>query len=553
MKLLKYILILSLVVLVTSCSKSPVTVYVNGKIYTLDNKNTIAEAMAVRDKKIIDIGRNDEIKSKYDTKDIVDLKGKTVIPGFIDLEGSIVEFGRNLNFINFINAKSIDDITKVITEKAKEKKEGSWIVGYAMNEVNFSDDDLLKLNKSILDNAAANYNVYILNLTGDMAWCNTKLLQTLQITNLTPDPKDGEIEKDAKGEMTGLLYDKAVNLIKEKSPELSKEDMFQSVQTASKELARYGITEVHDRTVNKESLQLFKQLIDSGKFYSKVYGVLSVGDETFEEYLQKGIEKNYKDQLTVRSVSVDYDGALNLQAAAMKDGYLKNSTNTFLYATAEEVETNLKKALDKNFQFCIKTVGDKAVNDNLNVIEKVLKEKSYKDPRITLEYIEFVQPNDLKRIGELKIIPSVRPDVTLNNIESINEYIPAGNIVNLGLWNSLLQNAGYLAAGSNFPYSNTISPVTLISMLVNRQPQDTLIKNIPGINQKLSVLDAVKAFTVYAAYAGFEEDIKGTLEKDKYADFVVLSDDIFTMNPKDIAKIKILRTVMNGKIVFEQQ
>jgi predicted amidohydrolase YtcJ len=552
MKFLKSILILSLVVLVTSCSKSPVTVYVNGKIYTLDSKNTVAEAMAVRDKKIIDIGRSDEIKAKYDTKDIVDLKGKTVIPGFIDMEGSVVEFGRNLNFINFINAKSIDDITKVIAEKTKEKKVGSWIVGYAMNEMNFSEEDLLKLNKSILDNAAANYNVYILNLTGDMAWCNTKLLQTLQITNMTPNPKDGEIEKDAKGEMTGLLYDKAVNLIKEKSPELSREDMFQSVQLASKELARYGITEVHDRTVNKESLQLFKQLIDSGKFYTKVYGVLSVGDETFEEYLQKGIEKNYKDQLAVRSVSVDYDGALNLQAAAMKDSYLKNSTNTFLYATAEEVETNLKKALDKNFQFCIKTVGDKAVNDNLNIIEKVLKEKNYKDPRITFEYLEFVQPNDLKRIGDLKIIPSVRPDVTLNNIESINEYIPPGNIVNLGLWGALLQNTGYLTAGSNFPYSNTISPVTLISYLVNRQPQDTLIKNIPGINQKLSVLDAVKAFTVYAAYAGFEEDVKGTLEKDKYADFVVLSEDIFTINPKDIAKIKILRTVMNGKIVFEQ-
>lgn len=553
MKIVKSILILSLLMLLTSCSRSPVTLYVNGKIYTMDAKNTIAEAMAVRDGKILETGKTDDIKKNFDSKDIVDLKGKTVIPGFIDMEGSLVEFGKNLNFINFINAKSIPDITKVISEKAKEKKEGSWIVGYAMNELNFSENDLVALNKSILDSVAGKYNVYVLNLTGDMAWCNTKMLQTLQITNTTPNPTDGEIEKDEKGELTGLLYDNAVNLIKEKSPEISKEDMYQSVKMASSELAKYGITEVHDRTVNSESIRLFRQLIDSSALSVKVYGVLSVGDETFEEYLQKGIEKNYKDQLTVRSVSIDYDGALNLQAASMKDAYLKDSKNAGAYATQDDVENNLKKALDKNFQFCIKTVGDKAVNDNLNSIEKIFRDKKYDDARIIFEYVEFIQPADLKRMGELKIIPSVRPEVTLGNIENLKGLIPDINAVNLGLWNSLLQNSGRIAAGSNFPYSNIISPIALIHLLVNRQPLDTTLKNIPGMNQKLSVQDAVKAFTVYAAYTGFEEDTKGTLEKDKYADFVVLSDDIFTVQPQDIIKIAVLRTVMNGKSVFEKK
>ncbi len=553
MKIAKSILILSLLMLLTSCSRSPVTVYFNGKIYTMDGKNTVAEAMAVRDGKILETGKNDEIMKNFETKDMVDLKGKTVIPGFIDMEGSLVEFGKNLNFINFINAKSISDITKVISEKAKEKKEGSWIVGFAMNELNFPESDLLALNKSILDSAAKNFNVYVLNLTGDMAWCNSKMLQTLQVTNTTPNPNDGEIEKDEKGELTGLLFDNAVNLIRDKSPEISKEDMYQSVKLASTELAKYGITEVHDRTVNRESIRLLKQLIDSSALSVKVYGVLSVGDETFEEYLQKGIEKNYKDQLTVRSVSIDYDGALNLQAASMKDGYLKDSKNTGAYATQEDVENNLKKALDKNFQFCIKTVGDKAVNDNLNSIEKIFRDKKHDDARIIFEYVEFVQPADLKRMGELKIIPSVRPEVTLGNIENLKGLIPDVNSANLGLWNSLLQNTGRITAGSNFPYSNIINPIALIHILVNRQPLDTTIKNIPGLNQKLTVAEAIKAFTIYAAYAGFEEDTKGTLEKGKYADFVVLSDDIFTVQPQDIIKISVLRTVMNGKSVFEKR
>jgi len=383
-----------------------------------------------------------------------------------------------------------------------------------------------------------------------MVWTNSKLLQTLQITNLTPDPKDGEIEKNEKGELTGLLFDKAVNLVKEKSPQISKEDLTGSLQLATLELAKYGITEVHDRTVNKESISLFKQIIDSNKLAVKMYGILSAGDETFEEYLSKGIEVNYKDYLTVRAVSIDYDGALSLQAASMNDKYKIDARNTFLYATDEEIETAYKKALDKGFQFFVKSVGDKAVTNNLNVIEKVLKEKNPKDHRTVLEYIEFISPNDIARLGALKIIPSIRPEETMSNIEILKDFIPETNSNNVGMWNAMLLSTKYITAGSNFPYSNYISPLTLIHLLVNRQPLDSNLSNIPNLNQKLSVLDAVKAFTVYAAYSSFQEGTKGTLEKDKYADFVVLSDDIFTFDAKKIKDIKVLKTVVNGKIVF---
>lgn len=552
MQYIKSILILLLVIVVTSCSKSPITIYNNGSIYTLNENNTKYEAMAVRDGKILDIGTNTTIKEKYDGSEVIDLNGKTVIPGFIDMEGSLVEFAKNLNFINFSNVKSVAEVQKIIEEQVKSKKEKSWIAGYGFNELNFTEEELLSLDKSQLDKVSPNHLVYIVNITGDMVWCNSKLLQELQITNMTPNPKDGEIERNDKGELTGLLYDAAVNLVKEKSPEISKEDLGTSIQTASKELTKYGITEVHDRTVNKGSIDLFKQLIDSNKFYVKMYGILSVGDESFDEYLKNGIEQNYKDMLSVRAVSIDYDGALNLQAAAMNDKYKVDSKSTYLYSTEEEIETNLRKALEKNFQFYIKAVGDRAVNTNLNIIEKVIKEKNPKEHRTVLEFVEFVQPNDISRFGSLKVIPSVRPEVTMENIEGISEYISENNLNNLGLWNSLLQNSKYITSGTNFPYSNIISPIALIHILVNRQPVDTVITNVPNLNQKLSVIDAIKSFTVYAAYSGFEEGTKGTLEKEKYADFVVLSDDIFTVDQKKIKDIKVLKTVINGKVVFSK-
>jgi hypothetical protein len=248
---------------------------------------------------------------------------------------------------------------------------------------------------------------------------------------------------------------------------------------------------------------------------------------------------------------MDFDGALLLNGAQMKDEYLKKTENNYPYLTPEEIETVFRKALDKKFQFCIKTVGDKAVSSTLNVIEKVLKEKNYDNHRTVLEYTEFVSPEDIKKFGELKIIPSVRPEVSLANLEVYKQMIPEQNGNNLALWNSLLKSSGYIAAGSNFPYSNVINPLQLIYILVNRQPLDTVLQNITGMNQVLSVEDAVKAFTKYAAYAGYEEEFRGTLEIDKYADFVVLSDDIFKIDPKKIKDLKVIYTAVNGNAVYD--
>ncbi|MCU0373528.1 MAG: amidohydrolase family protein, partial [Ignavibacteria bacterium] len=203
------------------------------------------------------------------------------------------------------------------------------------------------------------------------------------------------------------------------------------------------------------------------------------------------------------------------------------------------------------FQFCIKTVGDKAVSTSLSIIEKVLKEKNYGNHRTVLEYTEFVSPDDIKKFGEMKIIPSVRPEVSVTNLEVYRQLVPEQNGNNLALWNSLFKSSGSITAGSNFPYSNIINPLHLIYILVNRQPLDTVLQNIPGMNQVLSVEDAVKAFTKYAAYAGFEEEYRGTLEIDKYADFVVLSDDIFKIDPKKIKDLRVIYTAVNGNTVFD--
>jgi predicted amidohydrolase YtcJ len=327
--------------------------------------------------------------------------------------------------------------------------------------------------------------------------------------------------------------------------------MLNAVEAGSKELLKYGITEVQDRSVNKESISIFRELIDSGKFPIRIYCVLTGNDESFDQYINKGIEVNYKDKLSVRAVTIDYDGSVELQSAAMKDEYISEPKRKKPYTDDTIVENIMRKALDKNFQFTIKTVGDKAVNSALNIIEKVNREKNINDARLKLESIEFIQPGDINRIKELKIIPSLRPEACMYDIDVIPLKIPNSNTKNFALWNTLLQNAGMITTGTGFPFSHSINPFIQMYYLSQRQFVDTVRKNIPSENQKILLMDALKSYTIWAAYSGFEDSFKGSLEKGKFADMVVVSEDIFGNDAKILLRTKVLKTIINGKTLYE--
>nr|HMS64595.1 amidohydrolase family protein [Ignavibacteria bacterium] len=421
-------LLLFTLIVFFSCGEKPDIVYTNGKIYTMDENNTVVEALAIKNGKILETGSSKEIGEKYNSEEVFDLKGATVLPGFIDSEGSIIEYSKNLNFINLSYAKSIKEIEDMVLEKTKNTYEGEWIGGYGWSELNIPESELLKIDKKILDKIAPNYLVYLVNANLNTVWVNSRVLNTLKIDKNTVPPPDGEIERYEDGEPTGMLFDAAVNLVKDSIPGLLKFEMSKQIEKGAKEIVKYGITEVHDRTLGKEGLEIFRQLIDSNKFPLKVYAIISGEDSSyFESFLNKGIESNYKDKLTIRAVSLDYDGAFELQDAAMTEDYLADPKRKIPYVSDAEIENVYSKAADKNFQFFLKAVGDKAVNNSLNIIEKEYKKKNPKDPRTVLEYCEFVTPKDLNKISELKIIPSVRPDICMNDLQIVSQIIESDN------------------------------------------------------------------------------------------------------------------------------
>lgn len=547
---MKRIILLALAVFLYSCGEKPEFIYTNGKIYTLDDKNTVVEAIAVNQGKIIDMGTSKDILDKYSSENVIDLKGAPVIPGFTDSEGSIIEFSKNLNYINLSYAKSIDEIKSLVSDKVSKLYEGDWIGGYGWSELNIPEEDILNMDKSVLDKIAPNNPVYLVNINFNTVWVNSRLLRMLNIDKNTPSPPGGEIEKYQDGELTGVLYDSAVNLVKNNIPTLMRTEMKSQIEKGVREIIKYGITEVHDRTLGKEGLDIFRELITGNRFPLKVYAIISGEDSAFaNSFFDKGPEILFNDKLTIKAVSVDYDGLFELQNSVMNDEFTEEPKRVTPYITDEQFKDIYSKCIDKNYQFCIKAVGDKAVSTALNLIETVNKQKNPNDRRTIIEYCEFLNPKDLVKISELKVIPSVRPDVCMNDIQIASQIINPENMNKIGLWNSLIKSGGMITTGSDFPF-HQINPFVQIYYLVTRQYLDSSAVQVPNPDQKISLLEAIKSYTVWPAYASFQEKIKGSLEAGKYADMIVLSEDIFKADVKSIPNIKVMMTIINGKVVY---
>jgi len=557
MKKSKYLIVFILftgLIILSSCSKSPDIIYVNGKIHTMDNQNSVVEALAVKDGRIIQTGTTAEITSKYESAERIDLEGKTVIPGLTDAEGSLVNYALNLSNIYLEKFTSREELKNSIKEKTGKFPPGTWIKIYYYGNDESTDDSLIKIDKVFLDEAAPEHNVYILNYTGTLAICNSKMLETLKINSETQPPENGDIAVYENDEIAGLLFGEAVKLINEKQRTISREDMAKYLELTSNEIVKFGITGVRDKTLNKESINIIRNLIDSNKFPLSLYVLISYEEtDLFNEYITKGIEENYKDKLTIRGVSLDVDGSFEFSLSEMSEAYKNENKNYFSFNSENEVDDFIKKAFDKGFQVNIKAVGDKAITMTLNVIGKNLQNKNQGDHRTVLEHLQFVQKQDIAKFKEYQIIPSIRPEIHIDDISILNALTNERFSEITGLWKSLMDNSGRIITGSDFPFPNrTIIPFVQMYYMVTRKGFDPQNSAINNPDQKLTITDAVKAYTIWAAYANFDEEDRGSIEKDKFCDMVVLSEDIFGMenSPEKLLTIEVLKTIVSGKVIY---
>lgn len=552
MRALKILFLAVFCIFLASCSKKPEVIYVNGKIYTLDKNNTIVEAIAVYEGKILATGKSSELTEKYKDAKVIDLKGKTVVPGFIDAEANLMEFSKQLSLLDLRNARSVDEILAMVKERAKTSKPDEWIGGFGWDELKLSEKDLERLNYSLLDGASTAQFIYLVNALGNTTWVNKKVLDLTKVTKDTPDPENGAIGFDDNNNPTGLFYESAQSLVINVLPQPSEQEVMSNITRGINELFKYGITEINDANITEQGLSVYKKMVDDNKFPIRLYAMIPGKGPLFEKYVSSGPE-NYKDRINVKCVSLEYDGYFETQDAAMENDYNEEPKRMTPFNDDFDIKEMTKKANEKDFQVSVKTVGDRALTQTLNAIESVNKEVKPKAGRTRLEYLEFVTPQDMQRIKQMEIIPSIRPEVTLADKYVLNDIIKPENGQNLGLWNTLYKQNNIIISGTDFPY-HTISPLVVMYYLSSGLSLDTALNRAANNSaQKLTVLEALKSFTVYAAYASFAEDVKGTLEKDKFADMVVLSDDIVSGDANMLLKAKILMTIVRGEVVFENK
>jgi predicted amidohydrolase YtcJ len=552
MRLIKISLALVFCALLASCSKNPDVIYTNGKIYTLDKNNTIVEAIAVREGKILATGKSKDLTDKYSSAKVIDLQGKTVVPGFMDAEGNLMEFSRNLDFIDLRGTKTLAEIIQRVTDKVHASKDGDWIGGFGWDDLALPPEEFQKIDHTTLDKISTKDYIYLVNARADIVWVNQKVLDAAKITKDTPNPENGEIEKNDRGQPTGLLYDDAQELVMKILPQPTEQQVMTNVERGISELFKYGITEIDDANMSEEILSLYKKMVDENKFAIRLYAMINGKGPLFEKYLKSGPE-NYKDRIHVKCFELEYDGYFETQDAAMENDYFKDPKRKTPYNDEYDIKEMTKKAFENNFQVSVKANGDRAVNSTLNAIESVTKEVKPKAGRTRIEYAEFVTPADMQRIKQFEIIPSVRPEVSLVNKVIVGDLIDPENAKNQGLWNTLWKQNGIIISGTDFPY-HIINPLIQMYFLSTGMTLDTATnKTVNNSAQKLTVLDALKSFTVWSAYACFEENEKGTLEPGKLADMVVLSDDILTSDPKALLTTQILKTIARGEIMYENK
>jgi predicted amidohydrolase YtcJ len=512
-------------------------ILINGKIFTgLDEKPRF-QAVAVKDGKIIAVGKNEEIAEYIGpSTQVLDVEGKLVIPGFIDAHCHFSSGGQSLTKLDLRDARTIENIQDRIAERIKELSEGELLVAYA----SFPNPSLYRglgwPTKEILDKVSPNNPIIIQRRGGHAVWVNSVALEKSGVTKYTESPPGGEIVKDSvNGEPTGILKEAASNLLKVWDKPKPKEDIERALEHA----AQLGITGLQTGSYIKE-IEIFKELKKEGKLTLRVYAWISVHE--LDRALERGLMWGQGDEMVrVGLVKMFIDGTIGVRSALMFESFTEEPGNTGLAQyEEEEFYALVEKAHKSGYQVGVHAIGDKAVHWVLNAFERAQKKHGKKGLRHRVEHCTVVTFEDTERFGELGVVASMQPNITGSEIYR-RVRLGKERTRRVDMWRTLLNNGAVLAWGTDWPVS-PINPMENLYQLVTRYYKE----------ERLTIAEAVKHYTYGSAYASHEEDVKGTLEKGKLADMVVLSRDLFTIPSREILRTEVLYTILGGKVVYQK-
>jgi predicted amidohydrolase YtcJ len=534
---------------ISSCSlkqESADLIIHNARIYTLNASNDIAQAVAIREGKIVEIGPERQIMNKYSSEHVIDAAFKPVYPGFIDAHCHFLGYGLNLQDVNLVGTKSFEDVVGRVEKFAKVNNE-AWIVGRGWDQ---NDWELKEFpNRAVLDSLFPNKPVMLKRIDGHALLVNEVVLNMAGL-NSDSHIDGGEFMKE-NGLLTGVLIDNAMDIVYEIFPEHSTEKKSRALMAAQKNCFAVGLTTIDDAGLDVADVELIKSMHADGSLKMRVYAMMSDNQNNFDVMLASGPIKT--EQLNVRSFKFYADGALGSRGACLIKPYsdTKDSTYSgFLLDSISYFQYRAQQLFDTGFQMNTHCIGDSANRTMLEVYSNVLK--GHNDMRWRIEHAQVLQADDRAMFSDYSIVPSVQPTHATSDMYWAGERLGRNRIRRAYAYNDLKEQVGILALGTDFPIEG-IDPLRTFYAAVVRKD----LKGYPSegfqMENALSREDALRGMTLWAAMANFEEDEKGTIEVGKYADFVILDRDIISIPAAEILSTQVEYTVLNGEVVYSRR
>lgn len=542
-------------------------VILGGTIYTVDDSQPIVEAVVINGDKIEFAGSETEAR-KYigENTEVIDLEGKTMTPGFIEGHGHFMGVGYNELNLDLMYITSYEELVAKVKEAVDRAQPGQWILGrgWHQDKWDVKPDKMIKgfQTHHLLSEVSPNNPVFLRHASGHAALANAKAMEVAGVNQLSVEAlkesseEGGEIIRDEMGNPTGIFNERAMGIISKHIPQDDDSRDSQALSLAIQACWRNGITSFHDAGASRENIELFNQFKNDGKLGVRLYVMLTGWDrDLVYEWFKKGPVVDPDNLLTIRSVKLNCDGALGSRGAWLLEPYT-DRPDFYGMATfpMDSVLTTSRAALKSGFQVCAHAIGDRANQEILNRYEQAFTENpDVKDHRFRIEHAQHLHPNDIPRFGKLGVIPAMQAIHMSSDRPWAIERLGEKRIVEGAyMWQSLLKSGAVIVNGTDAP----VEPLNPIPSFYASVTRKTLKGEPVGgyePNEKMTRAQALRSYTLDAAYGAFEEKIKGSIEKGKLADLVVFTENIMEAGEMDILKAEVAMTFVGGKVVYKKQ
>jgi len=545
--------LLSGVLLMMASAGAPAnTVIYNVHGYTLEASGALREFDALSfttSGEVIVAGTRSHAAKLTPGATFIDGEGATLLPGLIDAHGHVRELGESLISLDLRETHTLAEAQARISAHAAAHPGTGWVRGSGWNQViwnlgRFPD-------KGELDVVSAGRPAWLERVDGHAGWANSAALAAAGITHDTPDPEGGRIERDARGEPTGVLVDHAMALLTRVIPGPDEGEARAALDAALKRFAEVGLTSVHDMGIGVAEDRRYRDYADHDRLSTRVYAAIGDVGEAFAQLSAQGPLDTYgHDHYALRAVKLYADGALGSRGAALLQPYDDRADSRgLLFRKDPDMRSDIARAARAGYAVSVHAIGDAANRQVLDAFTALAGELPVRGARHRIEHAQVVALTDLPRFGSLGIIASMQPTHATSDLNMAEDRIGKERIKGAYAWRSLLASGGRLACGSDFPVESP-NPFVGIHAAVTRETNDGTPVGGWYPEQSLSLKEALRCFTLDAAYAAHQEDMLGSLEPGKWADFVVIDQDLFRMNPHDIRKIRVLQTWVGGRRIY---